>query len=202
VRKLRLGMTLKRSKDGYELDMTSSRSHKTSRFCSCRLEHARLSAPMHSQTFRVHTDGPSINSLSGMLTEPLKLYTAQLELESSSTDTPYLFYPTQSGDTTRCLPGSQWSQLVSRTLKKFTGKAAPPKLLRGEPANAISAPQHAPVLAYLRVAMWQRASSHGCATPLTPPMCSRRRRRCAGQLGGMCMCMGVCAGRHGVHEWG
>ena len=38
VRKLRLGMTLKPCTDGYELDMTSSRSHKTSRFCSCRLE--------------------------------------------------------------------------------------------------------------------------------------------------------------------
>ena len=75
-----------------------------------------------------------------MLTEPLNLYIAELEHVSVSTETPYLFYPTQSGDTTRCLPSAQWSQLVSRTLKKFTGKAAPPKLLRGERAS------HAPPL--------------------------------------------------------
>ena len=41
VRKLRLGMTLKRAKEGgYELDMTSTR-YKTSRFCECsvRMRH-------------------------------------------------------------------------------------------------------------------------------------------------------------------
>ena len=108
VRKLRFNMTLKRTEEGgFELDMTSARSHKTSRFY-----------------------GPSINTLSSMLNEPLSLYLSMLELDAHGNESPYLFYPTQSGDTTRCLPSSQWSQLVSRTLKKHAGKAAPPKLLR------------------------------------------------------------------------
>ena len=33
-----------------------------------------------------------------MLTEPLDLYLAQLEFDSPATETPYLFYPVQSGE--------------------------------------------------------------------------------------------------------
>ena len=65
-----------------------------------------------------------------MLTEPLDLYLAQLEYDSPATETPYLFYPVQSGDTTRCLTSTHWSMLVSRMMKKLTGKATPPKLMR------------------------------------------------------------------------
>ena len=110
IRKLRLNMSLKRSKGGgFELDLTQQRAHKSSKF-----------------------HGPTISSFSAMLNEPLSLYVTQLEFDSAATETPYVFYPVQSGDTTRCLPSSQWSQFIKGCFRKHTegGKAPPPKLLR------------------------------------------------------------------------
>ena len=83
VRKLRLGVTLKKEGGSYTLDMTQAR-YKTSRFY-----------------------GPSITSMSALLTEPLNAYLAAFEWETHGNETPYLFHPTD--DTTRCLPSSQWS---------------------------------------------------------------------------------------------
>ena len=54
TRKLRLGMTIKRCGDGFTLDMTTAR-HKTSRFY-----------------------GPSITTMSTLLTEPLTLWLIEL----------------------------------------------------------------------------------------------------------------------------
>ena len=126
--------TLKCAKEGgYELDMTSTR-YKTARFCAWQPRTGVVCPRSEARVHPVLADGPTISSLSGMLNEPLRLYLTELEYNSVATDTPYLWYPTQSGDTTRCLGSSQWSQLVSRVLKKYTGKAAPPKLLRGESA--------------------------------------------------------------------
>ena len=111
IRKLRLNMSLKRSKGGagFELDLTQQRAHKSSKF-----------------------HGPTISSFSAMLSEPLSLYVTQLEFDSAATETPYVFFPVQSGDTTRCLPSSQWSQFIKGCFRKHTegGKAPPPKLLR------------------------------------------------------------------------
>ena len=107
VRKLRLGVTLKKEASGsYTLDMTSAR-YKTSRFY-----------------------GPSITSMSALLQEPLDLYLGALTFETAGNEQPYIFYPTS--DTTRCLPSSQWSAVVKACFKKHSpGKVAPPpKLLR------------------------------------------------------------------------
>ena len=67
-----------------------------------------------------------------MLNEPLGLYCTQLEFNSAGSESPYCFYPVQSGDTTRCLPSSQWTQFIKACFRKHTegGKAPPPKLLR------------------------------------------------------------------------
>ena len=110
IRKLRLNMSLKRSGDGsFELDLTQQRAHKSSKF-----------------------HGPTISTFSPMLNEPLSLYVTQLEF-SSCEESPYVFHPVQSGDTTRCLPSSQWSQFIKGCFRKHTegNKAPPPKLLRG-----------------------------------------------------------------------
>ena len=65
------------------------------------------------------TDGPSITSMSTLLTEPLDLYLTDLDYDSAGNETPYLFHPTN--DTTRCLPSSQWTAVVKvRRLKTRT----------------------------------------------------------------------------------
>ena len=106
VRKLRLGVTLKKEGGSYTLDMTQAR-YKTSRFY-----------------------GPSITSMSALLTEPLDAYLAAFQWETHGNETPYLFHPTS--DTTRCLPSSQWSAVVKACFKKHSPGhvAPPPKLLR------------------------------------------------------------------------
>ena len=72
--------------------------------------------------------GPTIQTMSSLLNEPLSLYLTQLEYDSAGNETPYLFHPTN--DTTRCLPSSQWSQTVKAVMKKHAGVATPPKTLR------------------------------------------------------------------------
>ena len=105
-------MTLKRSGDaGFVLDLTSARSHKTSRF-----------------------HGPTIQTLSSMLNEPLSLYCTEVEYDGAGNETPYLFHPTS--DTSRCLPSSQWSQTVKAVMKKHAGVATPPKTLRASFVSA------------------------------------------------------------------
>ena len=106
VRKLRLGVTLKKEGGSYTLDMTQAR-YKTSRFY-----------------------GPSITSMSSLLTEPLDAYLDAFQWETAGNETPYLFHPTD--DTTRCLPSSQWSGVVKACFKKHSPShvAPPPKLLR------------------------------------------------------------------------
>ena len=65
IRRLRLGMTLKLSgDDGFVLDLTSARSHKTSRF-----------------------HGPTIQTLSTMLNEPLSLYCTEVEFDGAGNET-------------------------------------------------------------------------------------------------------------------
>ena len=66
--------------------------------------------------------------MSPLLTEPLALYLTDVEYAAAGNETPYLFHPTD--DTSRCVTSSQWSGVVKAVLKKFTSKAAPPKLLR------------------------------------------------------------------------
>ena len=64
--------------------------------------------------------------MSSLLTEPLRLYLSDLEFAAVGVETPYLFHPSDACD--RCVTSSQWSGIVKAVLKKFTGKAAPPKL--------------------------------------------------------------------------
>lgn len=71
-----------------------------------------------------------ITTMSSLLTEVLNLYLADLIFDAVDTETPYLFHPTSSKDTTRCLPSSQWSQTVKAAFLKHAGKATPPKTLR------------------------------------------------------------------------
>ena len=74
--------------------------------------------------------GPTITTMSSLLTEPLNLHIAQLTYDAIDSETPYLFYPTSSNDTTRCLPSSQWSSTVKAAFLKHASKATPPKTLR------------------------------------------------------------------------
>ena len=64
VRKLRLGVTLKKEGSSYTLDMTTAR-YKTSRFY-----------------------GPSITSMSALLKEPLDAYLSSLVFETAGNETP------------------------------------------------------------------------------------------------------------------
>lgn len=66
IRRLRLNMTLKRCGDGFVLDLTSARLHKSARF-----------------------HGPSITTLSPMLNEPLNQYLALLQYDSVEVEAPY-----------------------------------------------------------------------------------------------------------------
>jgi hypothetical protein len=75
-------------------------------------------------------DGPTITSMSSLITEPLDAYLSAFQWEAHGNETPYLFHPTD--DTTRCLPSSQWSGVVKTCFKKHSPNhvAPPPKLLR------------------------------------------------------------------------
>ena len=64
VRKLRLGVTLKKEGSSYTLDMTTAR-YKTSRFY-----------------------GPSITSMSALLKEPLDAYLSSFVFETAGNETP------------------------------------------------------------------------------------------------------------------
>ena len=156
-RKLRLGVTLKKEGGSYTLDMTQAR-YKTSRFY-----------------------GPSITSMSALLTEPLDAYLAAFQWETHGNETPYLFHPTD--DTTRCLPSSQWSGVVKACFKKHSlGKVAPPPKVRLWVCRHACYPHH-PMLTLLRPATGSScgpASLRGCATARTPPTCSRLLQRPCG----------------------
>ena len=66
--------------------------------------------------------------MSTMLNEPISLYLKDLEYAAIGVDHPYLFHMSDACD--RCVTSSQWSAMVKAVLKRHTGKAAPPKLLR------------------------------------------------------------------------
>ena len=105
IRKLRLGHSLKRCGEGFVLDLTSQRSHKTSRFY-----------------------GPSCTTMSPLLTEPLNLYLTFLEYDAIEDDSPYLFHP--KGDTRRVVGSTQCTGMVKAAFLKHSVIACPPKLLR------------------------------------------------------------------------
>jgi hypothetical protein len=105
IRRLRLGTSLKRCGDGFVLDCTAQRSHKTSKFY-----------------------GPSVSTVSPMLTEVLNLYLADMEFDVVDDENPYLFHPLK--DTTRCVVSSQWTAMVKAAFLKHSGKAVAPKSLR------------------------------------------------------------------------
>ena len=105
IRKLRLNASLKRQGDGFVLDLTQQRSHKTSRFY-----------------------GPSVTTLSPLLTEPLRQWLTMVEYDAVDDPQPYLFHVER--DTRRCVASSQWSAMVKAAFKKHAGVACPPKLLR------------------------------------------------------------------------
>ena len=113
-------MTLKRcDSGGFALDLTQMRAHKSARF-----------------------HGPTISSFSSMLNEVLELYLRDLEIAAPGVEAPYLWFPLQSGDTTRCLTSSQWTQFVKNCFKKNTTdqKAPPPKVAH---PNALLSHTHA-----------------------------------------------------------
>lgn len=107
--------------------------------------------------------------MSQLLNEPLSRYLTDLEYAAAGNETPYLFHPTD--DTSRCVTSSQWSGIVKAIMKKYTGKAAPPKLLRAsfivrqcptEPRELRAVHTDAP-------SDWN--DRRGCATLLTPQTC-------------------------------
>ena len=116
IRKLRLGHSLKRCGDGFVLDLTSQRSHKTSKFY-----------------------GPSCTTMTPLLNEPLSIYLSALQFDAVEDDTPYLFHP--QGDTRRCIGSSQWSAMVKSAFSKHAGIACPPKLY-ARTTFSLSLPPH------------------------------------------------------------
>ena len=104
IRKLRLTHSLKRCGTGFVLDLTTQRSHKTSKFY-----------------------GPSVTTMSPLLTEPLNCFLNDLQFDGEEA-APYLFHP--QGDMRRCVGSSQWSATVKACFRKHAGIACPPKLLR------------------------------------------------------------------------
>jgi hypothetical protein len=72
--------------------------------------------------------GPSITTLSPMLSEVLHLYLAQLLFEAVEDESPYLFHT--KGNTTRCVASSSWTEMVKSTFLRHSGKAVTPKSLR------------------------------------------------------------------------
>ena len=125
IRKLRLGHSLKRCGEGFVLDLTSQRSHKTSKVNPFPLVSTLriANSPLVSQFY-----GPSCTTMSPLLTEALNLYLTNLQFDAIEDDSPYLFHP--QGDTRRCVGSSQWSAMVKASFLKHSGIACPPKLLR------------------------------------------------------------------------
>ena len=134
---MRLNVSLKRAGDGFVLDCTSQRSHKTSRLSA---QTARSALPPPALRISLTgpcpcgSYGPSVTTLSPLLNEVIGLYLAQLTFDAVEDDTPYLFHPQR--DTRRCVVSSQWSAMVSSTFKKHAGKAVSPKSLRSSFARA------------------------------------------------------------------
>ena len=98
--------------------------------------------------------------MSQLLTEPLELYLTDVEYGAAGNETPYLFHP--KDDAARCVTSSQWSAMVKAVLKKHTGKAAPPKLLRASFITYAASPRQFPALLLTLM-----RSAGGCATPPT-----------------------------------
>ena len=105
--------------------------------------------------------GPSITTMSALLTEPLHLWLTQLEFNTCEAD-PYLFHP--STDASRCLTSSQWCSTVKAAFQKHTTKAPPPKLLR---ASFVRRPR-------TRSACGRALSSLDPLTHTRAPRCSRQ----------------------------
>ena len=128
-RKLRLNQTLKRTGDGFTLDLTTAR-YKT-RCDAPQNAHVHYWLPRRPSFAcpRAHSRfyGPSITTVSTLLNEPLQLWLTQLEFSTCETE-PYLFHP--SDDASRCYTSSQWCSTVKQAFQRHTGKAPPPKLLR------------------------------------------------------------------------
>ena len=118
IRKLRYGMSLKRAGANFVLDCTSQRSHKTSKLCAQTLSPCHL---LHSLTLCVCmcSYGPSITTLSPLLSNVIKLYLQQLEFDAIEDPTPYLFHPQSM--TTRCVGSSQWTAMVKAAFLKHSG---------------------------------------------------------------------------------
>lgn len=84
---------------------------------------------------RCHSYGPTITTLSPLLSEVLNLYLDQVMVfDAVEDDTPYLFHPQNT--TNRCIGSSQWTQLVKAAFQKHAGKPVPPKSLRSRCALA------------------------------------------------------------------
>eukprot|EP00966_Prymnesium_polylepis_P070471 1637620-Prymnesium_polylepis.1 len=106
VRLLRLGGSLKKEKDGFVLDLTATKLHKTSRF-----------------------HGPSITTISPLLNEQLSAMCTQLTFDNvEEGKQPYLWHV--ASDATRPVASSAFTKMVKDAFLKYGGKATPPKVLR------------------------------------------------------------------------
>jgi hypothetical protein len=86
---MRLGMTLKRCSGGFVLDLTSARSHKTSRFQGPTIQvwHHRVNPPKTIAMLMVI--GVLSQTMSSLLNEPLSLLCTQVEFDAAGNETPY-----------------------------------------------------------------------------------------------------------------
>ena len=85
-----------------------------------------------------------MTTLSPLLTEVLNLYLGNLTFDAVEDDSPYLFHPQR--DTCHCIGSSQWSQMVSSTFLKHSGKKVAPKSLRSSFVTYIRDAEAAPAV--------------------------------------------------------
>ena len=108
VRLLRLGGSLKREGDGFVLDLTAMKLHKTSRF-----------------------HGPSITTISNLLNEQLTTLCRDLTFDDvAESGQPYLWHT--SKDVSRPVSSSTFTTLVKDAFARYSPgkKPTPPKVLR------------------------------------------------------------------------
>ena len=109
LRKLRYGATLKRGEasGAWVLDLTERRGcHKTAKFY-----------------------GPSVTTINPLIAVWLSAYLGLLAFDRPDEESTFYLFPV-GNDFSRCVAGSQWTQLVKACFKRWSGVEVTPKTLR------------------------------------------------------------------------
>jgi hypothetical protein len=109
LRKLRYGATLKRGEasGAWVLDLTERRGcHKTAKFY-----------------------GPSVTTINPLIAVWLSAYLGLLAFDRPEEESTFYLFPV-GNDFSRCVAGSQWTQMVKACFKRWSGVEVTPKTLR------------------------------------------------------------------------